>query len=264
MKKEQNKEARITSCPPEVLALVERFDQNLESYRSGKYNETQLRQEFLNPLFEALGWDMTNRAGYAEAYKEVIHEDTIKIGQETKAPDYCFRIGGTRKFFLEAKKPSVYIKEEVPPAFQLRRYAWSAKLPLRVASHFGTSGRPDAWSCKESFVNIYLIVVAFIALLFPGIGLILRKIPVSLINLPNKDYWLSTERKEETIAVLSRQFLWFGSATLLLLLDIFHQSVRVHLGKTQTLEHPVASIVVYVVFTTFWSIALIVKFMRMP
>jgi hypothetical protein len=54
MKKEQKKETRIASCPPEVLALVERFDQNLESYRSGKYNETQFRQEFLNPLFEAL------------------------------------------------------------------------------------------------------------------------------------------------------------------------------------------------------------------
>ena len=77
MSKEQKEEPRIVSCPSEVLTLVDRFNQNLESYRSGKYNETQLRQEFLNPLFEALGWDMTNRAGYAEAYKEVIHEDTI-------------------------------------------------------------------------------------------------------------------------------------------------------------------------------------------
>jgi type I restriction-modification system DNA methylase subunit len=136
MKKEQKKETRVISCPPEVLTLVERFEQNLDSYRSGKYNETQLRQEFLNPLFEALGWDMTNRAGYAEAYKEVIHEDAIKIGQETKAPDYCFRIGGTRKFFLEAKKPSVYIKEDIPAAFQLRRYAWSAKLPLSILCDF--------------------------------------------------------------------------------------------------------------------------------
>jgi len=137
-------------------------------------------------------------------------------------------------------------------------------LPDRVASHFGASGLPDAWSGKESFVKIYLIVVAVIALLFPGIGLILRKTPASLMNLPNKDYWLSPERREETIAVLSRQFLWFGSATLLLLLDIFHQSFRVHLGKAQALDHPVASIVVYVIFTTFWSIALIVKFMRKP
>jgi uncharacterized membrane protein len=137
-------------------------------------------------------------------------------------------------------------------------------LPDRVASHFGASGRPDAWSSKESFARIYFIVIAFIAVLFPGIGLIFRKIPTSFINLPNKDYWLAPERSEETIAVLSRQFLWFGSATLLLLLGIFHQSFRVHLGKAQGLEHPVASIVVYIVFTTLWSIALIVKFSRKP
>ena len=137
-------------------------------------------------------------------------------------------------------------------------------LPDRVASHFGASGQPDAWSSKESFVKIYFIVVVFIVLLFPGIGLMLRKIPTSLMNLPNKDYWLSPERSQDTIDVLSRQFLWFGSATLMLLLDIFHQSFRVHLGKAQTLEHPVASIVVYVGFSVLWSIALIVKFMRKP
>jgi len=133
-------------------------------------------------------------------------------------------------------------------------------LPDRVASHFGASGKPDAWSSKESFAKIYFIVIAFTAVLFPGIGFILRKAPAYLINLPNKDYWLSPERRDETIAVLSRQFLWFGSATVLLLLDIFHQSFRVHLGNAQTLEHPVASIVAYVFFSVPWSIGLIVKF----
>jgi len=67
MKSEQKKEANIISCPPEVLALVEHFDQYRDAYRSGQYNETQLRREFLDPLFEALGWDMTNKQGNAEA-----------------------------------------------------------------------------------------------------------------------------------------------------------------------------------------------------
>ncbi|MDT8391632.1 MAG: Eco57I restriction-modification methylase domain-containing protein [Lentisphaeria bacterium] len=53
-----------------------------------------------------------------------------------KAPDYCFRIGGTRKFFLETKKPSVNIKADTHPAYQLRRYAWSAKLPLSILTDF--------------------------------------------------------------------------------------------------------------------------------
>ena len=66
-------------------------------------------------MFKALGWDVDNEQGYAEAYKDVVHEDAIQIGGATKAPDYCFRIGGTRKFFLEAKKPSVNIKATSPP-----------------------------------------------------------------------------------------------------------------------------------------------------
>jgi predicted type IV restriction endonuclease len=108
----------------EVLDLVQRFEQQLDAYKSGQYNETQLRREFLDPFFKALGWDMDNTAGYAEDYKDVIHEDAIRMGDSAKAPDYCFRIGGRRKFFLEAKKPSVFIKEEIPPAYQLRSYAW--------------------------------------------------------------------------------------------------------------------------------------------
>jgi len=123
-------------APKEILELVRRFDDHKEAYKSGQYNETQLRREFLDPFFKALGWDIDNTQGTAEQYKDVIHEDSIKIGGNTKAPDYCFRIGGTRKFFLEAKKPSVFIKEEIPPAYQLRRYAWSAKLPLSVLSDF--------------------------------------------------------------------------------------------------------------------------------
>lgn len=123
-------------APQAVLDLVERFERNREAYKSSSYNETQLRREFLDPFFEALGWDVNNRQGYAEAYKDVIHEDAIKVGGATKAPDYSFRIGGTRKFFVEAKKPSVHIKEDPAPAFQVRRYAWSAKLPLSIVTDF--------------------------------------------------------------------------------------------------------------------------------
>ncbi len=124
------------TAPSEVLDLVERFAQHRDAYRSGRYNETQVRREFLDPLFKALGWDVDNEQGYAEAYKDVVHEDAVKVGGFTKAPDYAFRIGGVRKFFVEAKKPSVDIKGDIHPAFQLRRYAWSAKLPLSILTDF--------------------------------------------------------------------------------------------------------------------------------
>lgn len=123
-------------APAEIRQLVERFEVNLDSYRGGAYNETLLRRDFLDPFFKALGWDIDNSGGYAEAFREVVHEDAIKVGGSTKAPDYSFRIGGRRIFFLEAKKPSVVIKDDPGPAYQLRRYAWSANLPLSILSDF--------------------------------------------------------------------------------------------------------------------------------
>ncbi len=121
--------------PPDKK-LIATFDYNLTTYKKGPYNETQVRREFIDPLFEDLGWDITNKQGYAEAYKDVIHEDGIKIGGFTKAPDYCFRVGGVRKFFLEAKKPAINIETNKDAAYQLRRYGWSAKLPLSILTNF--------------------------------------------------------------------------------------------------------------------------------
>jgi predicted type IV restriction endonuclease len=120
-----------------ISDLVQRFEEQKDSYKKTEYNETLARRDFIDPFFKALGWDIDNSQGYAEAYREVIHEDKIKIGSATKAPDYSFRLpGGKRLFFVEAKKPSVVVKTEVLPAYQVRRYAWSAKLPVSILTDF--------------------------------------------------------------------------------------------------------------------------------
>ncbi|MEX2160684.1 MAG: TaqI-like C-terminal specificity domain-containing protein [Anaerolineales bacterium] len=124
------------SAPKIIRELVLRYENNRSQYHSGKYNEAQLRREFLDPLLESLGWDVFNKRGYSEVYKEVIHEDSMEIAGENKAPDYAFRIGGVRKFLVEAKRPAVSIETSVQSAFQLRRYAWSAKLPLGILTDF--------------------------------------------------------------------------------------------------------------------------------
>lgn len=120
-----------------IARLVERFDEQKEFYKKVDYNETQTRRDFIDPFWKALGWDIDNENGYAESYREVIHEDRIKVGSATKAPDYSFRlVGGKRLFFLEAKKPSVSVKDDIAPAYQVRRYGWSAKMPISVISDF--------------------------------------------------------------------------------------------------------------------------------
>ena len=123
-------------APQIIRDLVERFETHRDSYCSPAYNETQVRREFIDPFFKALGWDVNNEHGYAEQWKEVIHEDAIKIGGLTKAPDYSFRLGGRRVFFLEAKRPAINLRDDPGPAFQLRRYAWTARLPLSILTDF--------------------------------------------------------------------------------------------------------------------------------
>jgi hypothetical protein len=112
------------------------IDRDRDSYRSGRYNEAQARVDFINPLLGLLGWDVENRQGRPEAYRDVVYEDRVKVGGGTKAPDYGFYADGRRRFFLEAKKPSVHIAGDVAPAVQLRRCAWSARLPLSVLTDF--------------------------------------------------------------------------------------------------------------------------------
>jgi type I restriction-modification system DNA methylase subunit len=120
-----------------IEELVTRFTDQIASYKKSDYNETQTRRDFIDPFFKALGWDVDNENGNAEAYREVIHEDRVKVGKATKAPDYSFRLsGGKRLFFVEAKKPSVFIKDEILPAYQVRRYGWSAKLAISIITDF--------------------------------------------------------------------------------------------------------------------------------
>ena len=124
--------------PEIVTTLVQRFHEHSASLHSPLYNEAQLRQEYLNPFFEALGWDVYNKKEFSVQYREVVHEDSIHVkGSPTaKAPDYAFRLGGVRKFFVEAKKPAEDIENTKEYAYQLKSYAWSLGLPLSILTDF--------------------------------------------------------------------------------------------------------------------------------
>ena len=94
--------------PEAILKLVERYEFHREAYKRGQFNETQLRREFVDPFFKTLGWDVDNTRGYSEQYKEVIHEDPIRIRGSTEFIDYAFRIGGSRKFIVDALVYELY------------------------------------------------------------------------------------------------------------------------------------------------------------
>jgi hypothetical protein len=119
-----------------VARLVKQFHTNRAAYHAPEYKEADARQELIDPLFVALGWDVHNDLHVAPQYRKVIPEKSLDVEGQKKAPDYAFRQATTTRFFVEAKKPGVAIKTAADPAYQLRRYAWSAKLPLSLLTDF--------------------------------------------------------------------------------------------------------------------------------
>ena len=121
-----------------VEKLVNRYAEQQKAYHAADYNETKTRRDFIDPFFKALGWDMDNEQDVAEPYREVIHEDKVKIQGKVKAPDYGFRLQGAkdRLFFVEAKKPSVTLKTNKESAFQVRRYGWNSRVSVSILTNF--------------------------------------------------------------------------------------------------------------------------------
>lgn len=121
-----------------IKELVQKYHTNRTAYLKTDYNETQLRTDFLDPLFELLGWDIKNNQGKPTNEREVLVEEALRedINTNTKKPDYTFRLFSERKFFLEAKKPYVKIDSDPEPAKQVRRYGFTAKLKISVLTNF--------------------------------------------------------------------------------------------------------------------------------
>jgi hypothetical protein len=127
----------------EVAKLCRYFATNRQAFLAPGVKEAHIRQSLIDPLFEALGWDVRNTAMVAPQYREVIPEDSLDVEGHQKAPDYTFRVGPLPKFYAEAKKCGVNIGADPAPAYQLRRYGWSAKVALSVLTDFEEFGVYD-------------------------------------------------------------------------------------------------------------------------
>jgi hypothetical protein len=127
----------------EVTKLCRYFATNRQAFLAPGVKEAHVRQSLIDPLFESLGWDVRNTSRTAPQYREVIPEDSLDVEGHQKAPDYTFRVGSSPKFFAEAKKCGANINSDPAPAYQLRRYGWSARVPLSVLTDFEELGVYD-------------------------------------------------------------------------------------------------------------------------
>ncbi|MBU8901663.1 MAG: Eco57I restriction-modification methylase domain-containing protein [Victivallales bacterium] len=122
----------------QLIELVSSFKGAIKTFKESKYNETQVRNDFIDSLLMSLGWDVDNDARKNQFLRDVIQEEYIEVENEKakKNPDYTLRVQGLRKLFVEAKKPNVDITKSSKSAFQTRRYGWNANLGISILTNF--------------------------------------------------------------------------------------------------------------------------------
>jgi len=121
-----------------VKNLIEKFDSNYPEYtkNNSKYNESQARSDFIDPFFQALNWDLQNNKKLPNYAREVILEDSVENESTHQNPDYGFQAGSEKKFFVEAKKPSVKIYSNPKTAYQARSYGWTDNHNISILTNF--------------------------------------------------------------------------------------------------------------------------------
>jgi len=123
-----------------VESLINDFGQNEKHYLSKDFQETEARNRFIDPFFEALGWDFHQTSIHKNEW-DVHREFSQRDNSSTKKPDYAFRAKEGRtfkvKFFVEAKAPWVNLSDHAP-VYQAKRYAFSShgKTPIVILTDF--------------------------------------------------------------------------------------------------------------------------------
>lgn len=149
------------------------------------------------------------------------------------------------------------------------------KLPDQVASHFDGRGQPDGWMEKKAFAAVSIafpFILAIMMVAFQAIMCSISRVPSSMINLPNKKYWLAPERRDETLAyvgpIMSRFGLWMGTATTALIVIIMGMALRANLTPDPQLTYamPLAGVFVAVIIAASIKVTVQIyrRFGRIP
>jgi uncharacterized membrane protein len=145
-----------------------------------------------------------------------------------------------------------------------RAYSYASQMPAVIASHFGGSGAVNGWQSKSTFFTTELAVVALASFMAFALPRLLSVVPVSLINVPNKEYWFAPERRENALAFFRVQFAWFGCALLAFLLFVNELVFRANLTWPHKLNSTAfgTALVVFLAFVLLWTIRMLGHFSK--
>lgn len=159
---------------------------------------------------------------------------------------------------------SIFVLLVVFGAGQFVYYA--PRIPVVLGSHFARGGIVNGWQTRGAFFSTELAMIVLATVISFGIPRLIAAVPASLINLPNKDYWFASERREDTLAYIRVWSAWFGCGLLAFLLFVMELAFRANLHSPPHFNNAafVPALLAFATFDTMLILRLILHFSRTP
>jgi uncharacterized membrane protein len=137
---------------------------------------------------------------------------------------------------------------------------------MRMASHFGPHGEVTNGQSKEQFFMSMAVVVGVSFVAGFVVPLLIGIMPASMINLPNKQYWLAPERRKKTMRYLSMKMGWFACVLLFLQLFVASEAISANMPSHGQFAIGATFAVLFglVAFMGVWTVMLMRHFRRVP
>jgi uncharacterized membrane protein len=142
----------------------------------------------------------------------------------------------------------------------------ASQMPDRVATHYDGAGNPNGWMTRGGMVGFQLLMLAITAAAFVGLPLLLGRLSPKLINIPNREYWLSPERRAASVAALQNWMAVQGSGVVILMMAVtglLHHANQVSPPRLSP-SGLLASLAAFLLFVGGSIVALYRRFPRPP
>jgi uncharacterized membrane protein len=131
-------------------------------------------------------------------------------------------------------------------------------LPEQVAIHFRGGGIPDAWVSKWANALVFIVMQIPLLALCLSIGRLTHNTPARWLSLPNKNYWLQAEHRQELQARISALMEEFGFVLFVFLFMVGLLTLDANLGDPVRLNEPLFLVFFagFMLYTLYWLVKL--------
>ncbi len=103
------------------------------------------------------------------------------------------------------------------------QHAWYwPQLPDRIATHWGIDGQPNDWMTRTAATLTLCGLQIGVPLFLVAVTWLACRMPDSMLNIPNREYWLQPDRRAVTLQWMKRMLAWIAVLTSLCMIGIGH------------------------------------------